>query len=290
MRVSTVMMFAIAFLCAGVAAFLVRGMLASRPEAVAVTRGTPLAMRTVVVAAHDLKPGQTLTAELMREANLLPENTPKGAFTTKDALLNGGQPRVVAVPILENEPILQTKIYDRDSALVSRLSAGMSAVTIRVNDASGVGGFAQPEDRVDVLLTQTDRPGEGAPASRAFTVTLLKNVRVLAADQQFERKPQAQPPKIVTLEVTAEDAKKVTLASEIGHLSLTLNKGTSEGDDGRVIDLNDLIQRDPVQVKPVIPVTVDPLVTITRGSDKSVEKKEYKVPAELGDKYRRLVE
>src|SRR5689334_16010456 len=112
MRVSSVVMFAIAFLCAGVAAFLVRTMVANRPEeSVAITRGAPPALKTIIVAAKDIKPGMALTAEFLREAQVLSENVPKGAFVSKDGLLKAGEPRVVAVAIATNEPILPTKIY-----------------------------------------------------------------------------------------------------------------------------------------------------------------------------------
>ena len=53
----------------------------------------------------------------------------------------------------------------------------MKAVTIRVNDIEGVGGFVLPGDRVDVVLTrQTDK-------TAASTEVVLQNVRVLAIDQ-----------------------------------------------------------------------------------------------------------
>ena len=73
----------------------------------------------------------------------------------------------------------------------------MHGVTIKVNETSGVGGFVQPGDHVDVLMTQTER-GEANSSHRPYTKTLIKNIRVLAADQQFQRRTDAQPPKTVT--------------------------------------------------------------------------------------------
>ena len=49
------------------------------------------------------------------------------------------------------------------SALVHK---GMKAVTIRVNDVEGVGGFVLPGDRVDVVLAP-DRQGLGLHRGRA---------------------------------------------------------------------------------------------------------------------------
>ncbi len=149
----------------------------------------------------------------------------------------------------------------------------MSGVTIRVNEASGVGGFAQPDDRVDVFMTQVNGGGGGA-----FTATLLRNVRVLAVDQQTQRRPLVQPPKTVTLEATSEDARKLTLAQAIGQLSLALTSGPPSPEDRSVIDINDLLQRQHEQqlLTSAATVQVDPIVTITR----STERKDYKVPGE----------
>ena len=228
------------------------------------------------MAAKDLKPGEALTADNLRLIDWAGSELPKGAFASKDAVLKGGESRTLAAYVAENEPILPGKLFDaREWTLVSRVKDGMNVITIRVNDASGVGGFAQPEDRVDVLMTQTGGDGAG---SKAYTAMLVRNVRVLAVDQQTQRKQQPQPPKTVTLEATPEDVKKLTLAQEIGRLSLVLTKGPGEAADGGVVGITDLVQRAAPQPPSVVPAAADtgPVVTITR----STERKEYKVRGE----------
>jgi pilus assembly protein CpaB len=272
MRMSTAFMFAVAFICAGIAAFLVRGMI-NTSNGMNPVQAVQTASTKIVVAAKDLKPGEALTPDNMREMSWQGTALPKGAFRSKEEVLKPGENRTLAAFVAENEPIVPGKIFDmRDGALAGRLKEGMNVITIRVNEASGVGGFAQPEDRVDVLMTQSERE---AGSAKAYTVTLLKNLRVLAVDQQTQRKQQAQPPKTVTLEASPEDVKKLTLAQAIGQLSLVLTRG-SAGDDGGVVDINDLLQRTAPQPPAVVPavVQVDPIVTITR----STERKEYKVP------------
>ncbi len=276
MRRSTIIMFAIAFVCAAGAALLMRGLL-NRGEQPVVTVVQPANTVKLVVAARDIKPGEKLSAEAAREVDWPVDSVPKGAFSSKDALFKTGAERQVAVALAEKEPILQSKLFGfSDTALAGRLSEGMSGVTIRVNDTTSVGGFLQPEDKVDVLMTQADRVGEGA-GGKAFTVTLLRNVKVLAVDQQTMRRQQAQPPKTVTLEVTSDDAKKLTLAGTIGQLSLTLNPGgTWNSVDSGVVDINDLLRIQP-QKAAATAIDIDPVVTITR----SVERKDYKVPDEV---------
>ena len=57
----------------------------------------------------------------------------------------------------------------------------MRAATVRINDVSGVAGFVQPNDSVDVLIT---RQIAGADRDMQVTDVLLQNVRVIAIDQQ----------------------------------------------------------------------------------------------------------
>ena len=53
----------------------------------------------------------------------------------------------------------------------------MRAVSVRVDDVVGVGGFILPGNRVDVIAAR-------ATGERAYAETILSNVKVLAVDQQ----------------------------------------------------------------------------------------------------------
>ena len=118
----------------------------------------------------------------------------------------------------------------------------MKAVTIRVNDVEGVGGFVLPGDRVDVVLTRQIDKGS------ASTEVVLQNARVLAVDQiADERAAKTTVAKSVTLEVSTVEAQKVWLASSVGNLSLLLRKaGETAETKTRKITLNDLSGNDPV--------------------------------------------
>ena len=63
------------------------------------------------------------------------------------------------------------------ATLSALVRPGMKAVTIRVNDVEGVGGFVLPGDRVDVVMTRQLDKG------KASTEVVLQNARVLAVDQ-----------------------------------------------------------------------------------------------------------
>jgi pilus assembly protein CpaB len=260
MRFGTVIMFALALIFATGAAILVR---------VAFTGRDPdVAAKIAVVAVRDLKAGEKLTPDAVREVKFPADLLPAGAFASKDALFAGAPERILSASVPQQEPILAERLINASGSILGRMTPGMYGIAIRVNETSSVGGFVQPEDHVNVLLTQTEKV-EGNPSHLPSTRTLLKNVRVLATDLQTQRRHDAQPPKTITLEVGEEDAKKLTLASAIGQLSLTLNRSEASADLGRVVDSRDLGGA-PQKEAP----SDDASVTIFR----SVKRDEYRVP------------
>ena len=144
----------------------------------------------------------------------------------------------------------------------------MKAVTIRVNDVEGVGGFVLPGDHVDVVLTRQ------LAKDKATTQVVLQDARVLAIDQiADERAHQAKVAKSVTLEVNTVEAQKLWLASSVGNLSLLLRKaGETAEAHTRKVTLDDLGSNDPVANGKV------PTTTVTVFRPKS--KQDYTVPVE----------
>jgi pilus assembly protein CpaB len=121
--------------------------------------------------------------------------------------------------MLINEPILASKISaeGQGASMASLLPEGMRAATVRINDISGVAGFVQPNDSVDVLITRTFE-GE------RITDVLLQNVKVLAMGQNAKERDQAKVSKSTTLQVDPIDAQKLALGEAVGSLSLVLRK------------------------------------------------------------------
>jgi pilus assembly protein CpaB len=181
---------------------------------------TSVATQTIVVAKKPLRFGTALSAAMLKEIPWPERALPQGAFHKIKDILSPGR-RVVLTAIEANEPVLAVKITGagQRATLSALVRKGMKAVTIRVNDVEGVGGFVQPGDRVDVVLTRQVAKGE------ASSNVVLQDVRVLAIDQiADERTAKATVAKSVTLEVTTVAAQKLWLASSVGNLSLLLRK------------------------------------------------------------------
>jgi pilus assembly protein CpaB len=261
------------------------------PQPVLVRQETPRAQptRTVVVAAVPLKFGTPLSAEVLSEIAWPADAVPPDTFASKSAVISAGR-RVVLAAIAKNEPIMASKISapGQGASLSLIIEEGKTAVTIRVDDVLGVAGFVQPDDRVDVLLTRSERAGSGAPgAASTYTDVLLQNVRVLAIDQLADRNIQAKPVKAVTVEVGPEEAQKLVLAASVGQLSLALRRaGSLKTSEARRIGLEDLPNSRPAvveaqQLAPLTPEQVErgPVVTVIRGV---TERKQYDVGSEPG--------
>jgi len=194
-------------------------------------------MQTIVVAAKPLRFGTELSAGMLRETPWPTASMPSGAFAKISDVIGQGR-RVVLTPIEPNEPVLALKITGagQRATLSALVKPGMKAVTIRVNDVEGVGGFVLPGDRVDVVLTRQIDKGN------ASTEIVLQNTRVLAVDQTADdRAAKATVAKSVTLEVNTVNAQKLWLASSVGSLSLLLRKaGETAEARTRKITLKDL--------------------------------------------------
>jgi pilus assembly protein CpaB len=199
-------------------------------------RQKPVAGDTIVVAARPLRFGVELSPSVLREIAWPDAAAPAGSFKKIEQVMTGR--RVVLTAIEPNEPVLASKITGpgQRATLSAMLAPGMKAVTVRVNDVEGVAGFVLPGDRVDVVVTRQ------LEKNSALSDVVLQNTRVLAVDQLAdERTDKPSVVKAVTLEVDMTNAQKLTLAAQVGTLSLVLRKaGDAEAMNTRLVTLADL--------------------------------------------------
>ena len=226
MRPNSILILVLAIVLGGIAAFLARNWLLSRTQ-VATSETV-----TIVAAAKPLPFGTELAEDNVQEIPWAAKGLPVGAFTSKAALFKEGR-RISLASIQQNEPILTSKVTGpgERASLSTLLDKDKRAITIRVDDVRGVAGFILPNDRVDVVLIRTLSEGN---TRRDISDILLQDVKVIAVDQiASEQKDRPTVAKAVTLEVTPFQAQKISLATNIGHLSLILRKA---GDSNIVAD------------------------------------------------------
>lgn len=199
--------------------------------------GNDTAATRVLVAAYDLKIGDTLT-----EADMMWQEWPQGALfhgaITDDTIAEEDMDMPLKGRLRRNvtkgEPLLQSALVpeEKGSFVAASLAPGMRAMAIKVNAESSVGGFLVPNDRVDVVMTydmrlpsdQNIRDASVSVISRKASQTVLENVRVVAVDQEAKEVEEVAIARTITLEVSPKQAEELALAQSMGKLSLSLRK------------------------------------------------------------------
>jgi len=137
--------------------------------------------------------------------------------------------RVVVLPLGAGEPILEPKLAPKGTppGMTALVSPGKRAMTVKVDEASGVAGFIVPNNRVDVLSSIN----RGEYSKDPFARVVLENLRVLGTGQKIvEKQPDGKPHVVptVTLEVNPVEGERLALAAQEGHLSLVLRSQKDE--------------------------------------------------------------
>ncbi|NEV00854.1 Flp pilus assembly protein CpaB [Bradyrhizobium uaiense] len=238
LRVSIIMVLLLAATALGIIAYNVNQPKDQVVAQAVVEKPAPAAATIAYfVAARPLSKG-TLARDEDFAVRQAPQNrVPAGAILeTPDAKagLPGSLVRkfVDAGSAITLDDILRPK--DR-GFLASVLAPDSRAISIKVDEETGVSGLIRPGDNVDVVLTQVFEKAD--PVKRAVSETVLSNVRVIAIDQEIAQggRPitNAVPGKTaqtVSLELKPDQVKKVAVAKQLGTLSLVVRAAAEQWD------------------------------------------------------------
>jgi Flp pilus assembly protein CpaB len=162
----------------------------------------------VLLATHDLPVGRTITPADVRFVTR-PAST-VAADTLHD--LNQAQGRVVAIPVLRDDPVGARNVaHDLDGVV----PAGRRVVHVASKD-----GYQPPPGAIVDVLATFD-PAAGVPGGgRGAATVVAHGARVLTADDPGESGDPGHAG--VTLLVTEAEAPAVAYAATIGDLTLAL--------------------------------------------------------------------
>ena len=191
-----------------------------------------------IVTAKTSIPERTLIKEEMLSLKTLPSNkVPNGALMNTADLI--GRPTRVAVNA--GEVITTQKVFASilDMGLSGRIPPECRAITVGISDVTGVAGFAQPGDYVDVMLVSGQ-----VENNKVVSEMILQNVLLLAINKQVENANNApaqtndkdknknqnagnQPkvtgnPVLATMALVPEDALKLAAKAQLGQIYLVL--------------------------------------------------------------------
>lgn len=132
--------------------------------------------------------------------------------------------KAATAAILPGEQILKSRtatVGEASEDLALALNPGERAVSVAINEVSGVSGLLKVGDRVDVAVTFDLEAGG---ASSSYTSTVIQNVRVLAAKRTSASGEQREGNKAqtVVLAVTPAQAQHLVLGSERGTIRMLL--------------------------------------------------------------------
>jgi pilus assembly protein CpaB len=199
------------------AALVYRHMRALSSEVEMARRATPGTV-DVVVASETIPVGSRIAENQVKVVPWPDKIMPDGAITDPKAVVNA----VARVTIERNQPLSQAQLLGQGADVLPLLIPdGMRAMSVRVDDVTGVSGFITPNSRVDVLVAGAPESGEGNQGQRSKLV--LQDIRVLAIGKsiaQQQDKPVEVP--TVTLLVSPEEAEKLTLATRYEPVRLAL--------------------------------------------------------------------
>ncbi len=199
------------------------------PAAAAVAQVPKVA---VFVVAQPLRPGMLLKPEDIAVGEVAEDKLASGSVRdqpdAKKALVGGVVLRDLARGDVLRLPLDVLGPADH-GFLSAALAPGTRAVTVAVDIVSGTAGLIWPGDRVDLILTQALDDATQAPGRRVVAETVMRDVRVIAIDQQLAQTTtgtgkigEASLARTVTLEVSAEHAEYVQVATRLGKLSLVI--------------------------------------------------------------------
>jgi pilus assembly protein CpaB len=205
-----------AFVVASGASLLLYRLLANRPQEPAKAAA---ATSRIVLATRDLEPGTVLKEEDVKLTDWSGP-IPVGASTRPQDIVGRG----VVTGIIAKEPVLESRLAAKGAGggLASMIPPGMRAVAIHVSDVSSVAGFVVPGMRVDVLISGT-APGVDNRMG-TVTKTLLQNMEVLSAGQDFKKDNEGKPVTVpvINLLATPEQAEQLSLAASSTNVQLVL--------------------------------------------------------------------
>lgn len=234
-----------------------------------------LDMVPVVIVNADLNFGDQITEAALRVVDMPRDIVPAGALSDLSDIFSPGYNEIedgafIALSNIKmNEVFLPHRVSGLNgrASLSARIRPGYRAVSIRVNDVTGVAGFVVPGDLVDIQYISEPDPNAKIPNFRSDII--LQSIRVLGIDQSHNREQDgANVARTVTLEVSHMDAQALSVAQSRGRLSLVLRAtGEALPSTTKSLESRDLDARansNSAAKKPVRPVKVTPKPTVSK--------------------------
>ena len=184
----------------------------------------PIETTQVVVAKVNIPPRTRIQENMLQTKDIPVDLVPEGAIKNFDDVKNVQ----IKVTIFAGDILTIQKVFNEtgNEGFVGQIPADCRAVSINVNEITGVAGFAKPGDKVDLLLVEKS-------SYSATTNVLLQNVPLLSVNQDttggnivddsgIVTSSAISNPTIATFALPPQDVLKLISASKLGEIYMML--------------------------------------------------------------------
>ena len=242
---------------------------------------------TVVVAKSDIAPRTTISDNMVQIKEVPSDSVPNGAVTSLSEVIDSP----ARITILAGDIITKRKLYQdsQQAGFVGSIPPDCRAVSINVNNVTGVAGFAKPGDYVDLLLVENTDVG-------VTTSIILQNILLLSINQNMDRneietgddgqknsKAAVNNPSIATLALRPQEALMLVSAVKLGDIYLMLRPTRPLENYVDVVDFTLNSAKTPPQKETPAPAPAPSKPIEQPKPESKPEEKERKVEIIYGD-------
>ncbi len=181
-------------------------------------------MVKVVVPNRKLHRGEIVSSKVLLIREIPEKYADSNSVTAANYDVAIGQR--VDFDVDEGRPLLWAHLEGGLSPTFSgKVPTGLRAMTVRVDEINSISGFLQPKDRIDLLLTY------GSGKTQEIT-PIIQNLDVIATGVQTLVDKNGSGVKrsftTITVQVSPEQAKKITLSQQVGKMTAMLRNPEDE--------------------------------------------------------------
>ena len=229
-----------ALMAVGLIGFGTVAWIATRPPSQAQAANAPPKHVAALTAKKAIGAGSLLKPDDVEVKQVAVGDIPSDAVASSEDERRALTGSMVRRPLGAGEVIRKSDVIspNEHGFLAAVLAPGMRAVTVAVDAVAGSAGLIEPGDRVDLILTQTMSGRDEPIGHRVAAETVLSDARVIAINQQIVQGAEAantnnnnNRSRTVTLEVTQDQAERVSVANNLGKLSLSVRSAGASAQD-----------------------------------------------------------
>lgn len=177
----------------------------------------------IIVASKDILPREKIDESMVVKSKVKKEDYFINSIKNKERLIG----MYTKEKILKGEVFHKERLTGKNEKDLSfNIPVGKRAVSISVDEISGVADLIKPSDYVDIYVTLQEVRFGDTIAYPQQTKLILQNIQVLTIGKEQIRKEEERseiPNRYaITLALNSIDAEKLILGEGMGHLKLAL--------------------------------------------------------------------